>query len=108
VVAVVVGLRSRDAESERPPTEVRTITVRNACAQGVWLFYGQNPPVRPQDALDLPEGASSAQPMLEGDVIWLLDATKSGVVDQVAIAASTSTVEVAPSCRTIAAVGGEG
>lgn len=101
-VAAGVALRSRDADSERPPTEVRTVTVRNACDHDVWLFYGRSPPVRPQDALELPDDASTAQPMLEGDVIWLLDDARD-VLDHVTIGAATSTVEVTPSCRTIEA-----
>lgn len=101
-VVIGVGFVYREADGERPATQVRTVTVRNACARDVWLFYGRSPPVRPQDALPLPDGASTAQPMLEGDVIWLLDDARD-VLDHVTIGAATSTVEVTPSCRTIEA-----
>lgn len=102
--AIIVGsaLLARDAASERHPTEVRTVVVRNACHHVVWLFYGLNAPVRSEDAVTLAGGQSSAQSMLEGGSVWLLDDDRS-VLDSVGVGSSTTTVVIESSCRSIVA-----
>ena len=53
---VVLAVLGRHAASERHPTDIRTVTIRNACHRVVWLFYGRTPPLRPQDAVTLAGG----------------------------------------------------
>ncbi len=96
-----VLLVSREAATQRDPNEVRTVVVANDCDDAVWVFYGRTPPLRPQDALSLAPGASAAQPMLEGDVVWLLDEQRSPV-DHAIVEATTLAVIVDASCRSIA------
>ena len=90
-----------DAASERHPTQIRTVTMRNACPRVVWLFYGRNAPVRPEDAVTLAGGQSSAESMLEGDMVWLLDDDR-GVLDSLTVGSATTGVVIEASCRSIA------
>jgi hypothetical protein len=106
VAVLVVGsafLLAREGSTERDPTEIRTVMVHNECADPVWLFYGREPPVRPEDAVLLAGRASAAQAMLEGDVVWLLAADRSPL-DDATVGAKTTDVVVHASCRSIIAV----
>ena len=102
---LVVGsgalLVSREAATQRDPLEVRTVVIANECDDSVWVFYGRTPPNRPQDAITLAPHASAAQPMLEGDVVWLLDA-ESSPLGHAIVDANTLAVIIDASCRSIA------
>jgi hypothetical protein len=104
VVAGALLIASKGA-TQPDPNEVRTVIVRSECDHSVWLFYGRTPPLRPQDAIQLGARASAAQPMLEGDVVWLLDDTRTSL-GSATLAATTAEVIVDASCRSITAIDG--
>jgi hypothetical protein len=66
----------------------------------MWLFYGRHAPVRPQDPLPLAPHASSAESMLEGDRIWLLDESR-GIRDDLAIGPATTAITIQASCDSL-------
>ena len=92
---------SREAATQRDPLEVRTVVIANDCDDPVWVFYGRGLPNRPQDAVTLAPHASAAQPMLEGDVVWLLDEDRSPLGHAI-VEANTLAVIIDTSCRSIA------
>lgn len=102
LAAVGVFLYSRQAETEEhpAPTDVRVIEVRNDCPRTVWIWYGRGEPLRPEDAVTLAARSSSAESMLEGDVVWVLDESRKGI-DSARVSATTARVVIDDSCRRI-------
>lgn len=101
--AVTVGAVAvtGDGADEWESTGVRTVTVRSDCPSPVWLSYGPREPV-PEDAVSLGSHGATAQPMLEGTIVWLLDGDRKAL-DRATVDASTATVVVDASCRSIRA-----
>jgi hypothetical protein len=109
VALVLVGLagwvllgRSTDTRAQPQSLELRPIEVYNACPDPVWISYGRDAPLRPQDALVLNAGASSTSAMLEGDMVWLLDDGRA-VVDHAGVGADTRQITVEETCRAVTA-----
>ena len=106
VLALVLGTawmlvgRVNDSQAQPQPSELRSVELYNACPQHVWIYYGRHAPLRPQDALVLGSGASSTSSMLEGDMVWLLDAAKEPV-DNAAVGPETRRITVDETCGTV-------
>jgi hypothetical protein len=88
-------------DDDPQPDELRTIVIRNDCNHPVWVFYGRAPPVRPQDSASIGEKSSSAQEMLEGDQVWLLEEDRRSPLGQATVGPSTKRIVIEASCQSI-------
>ena len=106
VLAWLVAMYCRTAltQTEEPaPEDVRVVEVRNDCADPVWVSYGRTPPLRREDAVTIGARASSFEPLIEGDEVWLLDASKAPLA-HAGVGASTNVIRIDASCKDISAV----
>jgi hypothetical protein len=77
--------------------EVRSVTVRNECPETVWIFYGRHRPLQSQDMLTLGPFMQTSEPVLPGDMLWLLD-VDARELDRAIFQADVTAITVLPSC----------
>jgi hypothetical protein len=77
--------------------QVRAVTIRNSCPQTVRLFYGRHSPLQAQNMTTLGPYMQSVEPLLPGDMVWLLDANAEEL-DRSIVDYDVVAITVDPSC----------
>jgi hypothetical protein len=100
VLVVMLGLWVRDALTggHDGRHEAFSVTIRNQCHHPVWIFFGPDGPLRPEDASSLGGRAAVSELMMHGDVLWLLDDDRQRL-DSATVSFDTTSIDVLPSCR---------
>ena len=95
------GTPSESAETRLPPTEERTVTIRNNCSRRVVLYVGKQPG---EGGRYMTLGSTNMiSPRLRlGDQVWLLDEREAGLAS-VSIAGSADEIEIAENCAGLSA-----
>jgi hypothetical protein len=97
-VLVTPLLIEAQAPIDVDPTErVRSVTVRNECPETVWIFYGRHRPLQSQDMLTLGPYMQTSEPVLPGDMLWLLD-LDARELDRAIFQTDVTAITVLPSC----------
>lgn len=87
-------------EAQRPAEvnpRVRSVTVRNDCPNTVWIFYGGHPPLHARDMFAMGPDMQSSEPVLPGDMIWLLD-ENARELDRAVFDLDVREITVSPTC----------
>lgn len=97
----VVGTPSDPGATGLPPTEERTVTIRNNCSRRVVLYVGKQPG---EDGRYMTLGSTNMiSPRLrQGEQVWLLDEREASLAS-VSIAGSTHDIEIAETCAGLSA-----
>jgi hypothetical protein len=77
--------------------DVQVVTVRNDCPRTAWLYFGRHPPLQPQDMFAMGPHMQSVEPVMPGDMLWLLDANAQEL-DRAVFEAGVETISVLRSC----------
>ncbi len=95
------GTASEPAATRLPPTEERTVTVRNNCSRRVVLYVGKQPG---ENGRYMTLGSTNMiSPRLRlGEQVWLLDEREAGLAS-VSVASSTHEIEIAETCAGLSA-----
>jgi hypothetical protein len=92
-------------EAQRPAEvspRVRSVTVRNDCPNTVWIFYGGHPPLHTRDMFAMGPDMQSSEPVLPGDMIWLLD-ENARELDRAVFEPGVTAITVLPTCAQLQA-----
>ena len=96
-LAIPVLLEAQDILDPTRDPMVRTVIVRSECPETVFIFFGQSLPLHPQDITTLGPYMQSAESLLPGDIVWLVDVAGEEI-DRAVVELDMVAITVDPSC----------